>query len=226
MVSQRSEPIAIVGSGCRFPGGADSPSALWKLLESPRDVSRDISQDRFDTTGYYHPDGSHHGTTNVRQSYLLQEDVRVFDAAFFNISPNEADSIDPQQRLLLETVYEALESGGHTIEALRGSDTAVYVGTMGVDYNDTLLRDLNTIPTYFATGTNRAIISNRVSYFFDWHGPSMTIDTACSSSLIAVHQGVQALRAGESSVTVACGTQVILGPGSSSSLVQPWILKM
>ncbi|KAF7586831.1 hypothetical protein BBP40_008256 [Aspergillus hancockii] len=207
-----SEPIAIVGSGCRFPGGANSPSALWKLLEKPHDVCQGIPKDRFDTTAFYHPDGSHHGTTNVQHAYLLYEDLKVFDTAFFNTSPNEADSIDPQQRLLLETVYEALEAGGHTMEALRGSDTAVYVGTMGVDYNDTLLRDLNTIPTYFATGTNRAIISNRVSYFFDWHGPSMTIDTACSSSLIAVHQGVQALRLGESRVAVACGTQVILGP--------------
>ncbi|KAI4086619.1 MAG: hypothetical protein LQ344_007395 [Seirophora lacunosa] len=212
MLSQPSEPIAVVGSGCRFPGGASSPSALWKLLQNPPDVAQDIPSDRFDTTGYYHPNGSHHGTTNVRQSYFLQDDIRVFDAAFFNISPNEADSIDPQQRLLLETVYEAMESGGHTMEKLRGSDTAVYVGTMGVDYNDTLLRDLNTIPTYFATGTNRAILSNRVSYFFDWHGPSMTIDTACSSSLIAVHQGVQALRTGESRVSMACGTQVLLGP--------------
>ncbi|KAL8913542.1 MAG: hypothetical protein Q9171_001624 [Xanthocarpia ochracea] len=212
MGSQGSEPIAVVGSGCRFPGGASSPSKLWKLLESPPDVAQDIPSDRFDTAGYYHPVGSHHATTNVKQSYFLKEDVRVFDASFFNISPNEADSIDPQQRILLETVYEALEAGGHTMEKLRGSDTAVYVGTMGVDYNDTLLRDLNTIPTYFATGTNRAILSNRVSYFFDWHGPSMTIDTACSSSLIAVHQGVQALRTGESRVAMACGTQVLLGP--------------
>ena len=215
MGSQGSEPIAVVGSGCRFPGGASSPSKLWKLLESPPDVAQDIPSDRFDTAGYYHPVGSHHATTNVKQSYFLKEDVRVFDASFFNISPNEADSIDPQQRILLETVYEALEAGGHTMEKLRGSDTAVYVGTMGVDYNDTLLRDLNTIPTYFATGTNRAILSNRVSYFFDWHGPSMTIDTACSSSLIAVHQGVQALRTGESRVAMACGTQVLLGPGIS-----------
>ncbi|KAI9151431.1 lovastatin nonaketide synthase [Paramyrothecium foliicola] len=207
-----SEPIAIVGSGCRFPGAANSPSALWKLIKTPRDVCQEITPDRFNTKGHYHVDGTHHGTTNVRHAYLLQEDVRVFDAAFFNISPNEADSIDPQQRLLLETVYEALERGGHSIESLSGSDTAVYVGTMGVDYNDTLLRDLSTIPTYFATGTNRAIISNRVSYFFDWHGPSMTIDTACSSSLIAVHQGVQALRTGDTRVAVACGTQMILGP--------------
>ncbi|KAK7961959.1 hybrid NRPS/PKS enzyme [Apiospora aurea] len=212
MVSQAPEPIAIVGSGCRFPGGSSSPSKLWRLIEKPRDVVKEIPPERFDTTGFYHQDGTHHGSTNVRHSYLIQEDLKVFDAAFFNISPNEADSMDPQQRLLLETVYEAMEAGGHTIEALRGSNTAVYVGTMGVDYNDTLLRDLSTIPTYFATGTNRAIISNRVSYFFDWHGPSMTIDTACSSSLIAVHQGVQLLRTGQSRVAVAAGTQVILGP--------------
>ncbi|KAI0487511.1 hypothetical protein F4859DRAFT_525620 [Xylaria cf. heliscus] len=212
MANQKPEPIAIVGSACRFPGGANSPSALWKLLAAPRDLCQDIPKDRFDTARFYHPDGSHHGTTNVRQSYFLEEDVRAFDAAFFNISPNEADSMDPQQRLLLEAVYEALERGGHTLEELRGSDTAVYTGTMSVDYADTGLRDLDTVPKYFATGTNRAIISNRVSYFFDWHGPSMTIDTACSSSLIAVHESVKALRTGESRVAVACGTQVILNP--------------
>ena len=207
-----SEPIAIVGSACRFPGGANSPSALWKLLQRPCDVCVDITEDRFDAAAFYHPDGSHHGTSNVRRSYLLQEDVRVFDAAFFNLSPNEADSMDPQQRILLETVYEALEAGGHTIDALRGSDTAVYAGTMTVDFTDTISRDHNAIPNYFATGTNRAIISNRVSYFFDWHGPSMTIDTACSSSLIALHQSVKTLRTGESRVALACGTQIILNP--------------
>ncbi|KAI1385651.1 uncharacterized protein F4822DRAFT_432506 [Hypoxylon trugodes] len=210
--SNSPEPIAIVGSGCRFPGGTNSPAALWELLENPRDVCQDIPPDRFDTRSFYHANGGHHGTTNVQQAYLLQQDIRVFDAPFFNISPHEADSIDPQQRLLLETVYEALESGGHTLESLRVSDTAVYVGTMGVDYNDMLMRDLDSLPKYAATGTNRAIISNRISYFYDWHGPSMTIDTACSSSLIAVHQGVQTLRARESRVAVACGTQVILGP--------------
>lgn len=212
MFAEQPEPIAIVGSACRFPGGASSPAALWKLLESPCDVATDIPNDRFNLKGYYHPNGSHHGTTNVRQSYLLQEDLRLFDASFFTISPNEADSMDPQHRLLLETVYEALESGGHRIESLRGSDTAVYTGTMAVDYNDTVLRDLSTVPTYFATGANRAIISNRISYFFDWHGPSMTIDTACSSSLIAVHQGIKSLRTGESKTVLACGTQVILNP--------------
>lgn len=214
MSTEKFEPIAIVGSACRFPGGAHSPAALWKLLESPRDVATDIPEDRFDLRGFYHPDGNHHGTTNVRQSYLLQEDLREFDSTFFNISPNEADSIDPQHRLLLETVYEALESGGHRIESLRGSDTAVYTGTMSVDFLDSWTRDPDAMPRYLATGVNRAILSNRVSYFFDWHGPSMTIDTACSSSLVALHQGVHTLRLGESRVALACGTQVILNPES------------
>ena len=212
--SQRPEPIAIVGSGCRFPGGSNSPSSLWELLQNPRDIRKEIPPDRFDVRGCYHPDAAHHGTTNVQHSYLL-EDVRAFDAGFFNISRKEADSIDPQQRMLMETVYEALESGGHTIEALRNTDTAVYVGVMGLDYENIIMRDLDSVPTYAATGISRAILSNRISYFFDWHGPSLTIDTACSSSLIAVHQGVQALRTGESHMAVACGTTTILGAGTS-----------
>jgi hybrid polyketide synthase/nonribosomal peptide synthetase ACE1 len=120
------EPIAIVGSGCRFPGGSSTPSKLWELLKEPRDVLSEIPSSRFNAKNFYHPDGLHHGTTNVKHSYLLSEDYRRFDAAFFNIKPIEADSIDPQRRLLLETVYEALEAGGMKMEALRGSDTAVY----------------------------------------------------------------------------------------------------
>lgn len=212
MSTQKSEPIAVVGSACCFPGGADSPAALWNLLKSPRNVAKDIPDDRFHVDAFYHPDGAHHGSSNVRQAYLVDRDIRLFDSSFFNISPNEADSMDPQHRLLLETVFEALESGGHQIESLRGSDTSVYTGTMNVDYHDTWNRDPDTTPRYLATGVNRAIISNRVSYFFDWHGPSMTIDTACSSSLVAVHQAVQSLRSGESQMSLACGTQVILNP--------------
>jgi hybrid polyketide synthase/nonribosomal peptide synthetase ACE1 len=163
--------------------------------------------------GWYHRDGDHHGTSNVLHSYTLEEDLTKFDANFFGISAGEAESIDPQQRLLLETVYEALEAGGHTIQSLRGSDTAVYVGVMGGDHKTSLLRDANSIPTYFATGTSRAILSNRISYFFDWRGPSMTIDTACSSSMIAVHNAVQALQSNDSRVSIACGSTLLLGPG-------------
>jgi hybrid polyketide synthase / nonribosomal peptide synthetase ACE1 len=189
---QDREPIAVVGAACRFPGGANSPSKLWQLLSEPRDVLRDLS-DRFASSKFYHKNGKHHGTTNVKKAYLLEEDHRVFDAAFFNITPREAEAIDPQQRLLLETVYEALEYGGFTMETLHGSNTSVFAGVMTADYYDVQMRDLNTMPEYMATGNSRSIISNRVSYFFDWNGPSMTIDTACSSSLVAVHLAVQSL---------------------------------
>ncbi|KAJ5579632.1 uncharacterized protein N7459_005617 [Penicillium hispanicum] len=206
------EPIAIVGSGCRFPGDAISPSKLWELLKHPRDVLTEIPNSRFNSKAFYHPDGSHHGTTNVRHSYLLSEDHRLFDAQFFGTKPVEANSIDPQQRLLLETVYESLEAAGIPVERLQGSNTGVYVGLMTNDYADLLGRDVQSFPTYFASGTARSILSNRISYFFDWHGPSMTIDTACSSSLIALHQAVQSIRARESNVAVVAGTNLLLGP--------------
>ncbi|KAI1170868.1 putative hybrid NRPS/PKS enzyme [Nemania sp. FL0916] len=207
-----SEPIAIIGTGIRFPGGCDNPSKLWELLRQPRDLLKEIPESRFSLDAFYHPQNHHHGTSNVRHSYFLDEDLRQFDAQFFAIKPTEANSIDPQQRLLLETVYEGLESAGLSIRQLRGSDTAVYVGVMSADFTDMIGRDTETFPTYFATGTARSILSNRLSYFFDWHGPSMTIDTACSSSLIAMHQAVQTLRSGESSVAVVAGSNLILGP--------------
>ncbi|KAJ0385182.1 hypothetical protein COL922a_006852 [Colletotrichum nupharicola] len=208
----QNEPIAIIGTGCRFPGSCDSPSKLWELLENPRDLLKEIPDDRFSADGFYHPQNSHHGTSNVRHSYLLDEDLRTFDAQFFGSKAIEASSIDPQQRLLMETVYEALESAGLSVKRLQGSDTAVYVGVMSADFTEMLARDIEKYPTYFATGTARSILSNRLSYFFDWHGPSMTIDTACSSSLIALHQAVQVLRSGQSRVAVAAGSNLILGP--------------
>ncbi|KAI9693988.1 MAG: putative Hybrid PKS-NRPS biosynthetic cluster [Bathelium mastoideum] len=208
-----NEPIAIVGSACRFPGESSSPSKLWDLLRQPRDVLKEMPIERFSVDGYYHPDNMHHGTSNVRHSYLLDEDVRLFDARFFGIKPVEANSIDPQQRLLLETVYEGIEAAGLKMKEMQGSQTAVYVGLMSADYADMLGDDKENMPTYFATGTARSIASNRVSYFFDWHGPSMTIDTACSSSLVAVHQAVQVLRSGDGTdVAVAAGVNLLLSP--------------
>ncbi|KAJ5260988.1 hypothetical protein N7478_011583 [Penicillium angulare] len=191
MVQSQPEPIAIVGSGCRFPGSSSSPSALWKLLQKPRDVSKEPPNERFELKGYYLPKGTHHGTTNVQRAYMLDEDVGAFDATFFNISPNEAESIDPQQRLLMGVVYEALESGGHRIDTLRGSDTAVYVGTMSVDYSDIILRDINSMPTYFSTGTSRAILAN------PW--------LRCTK--VFNHFGQE-----ESRVAIAGGTELLLGP--------------
>jgi acyl transferase domain-containing protein len=120
--------------------------------------------------------------------------------------------MDPQQRILMEVVYEGIESAGYTIDGLRGSQTGVFVGQMTDDFHDLLYRDVENIPQYAGSGASRAIVANRVSYFFDWHGPSMNIDTACSSSLVATHQAVQALRNGESGLAVAAGVNLILGP--------------
>lgn len=120
--------------------------------------------------------------------------------------------MDPQQRILLETVYEATENAGLRLEDMRGSDTSAYIGVMGDDYHDMMLKDLDSVPMYLSTGTARSILSNRVSYFFDWRGPSMTIDTACSSSLVALHQAAQSLQTGIFRVSMAAGTNLILGP--------------
>ena len=182
---EKNEPIAVVGTGCRFPGGSSNPSKLWELLEKPVDVLSRI--DRFNAENFYHPNGHHHGASNVRDAYLLSEDPKTFDAQFFNISASEADNIDPQHRLLLESVYEGLESAGISLESLQGSPTAVYVGVMCDDYTDVLYNDGEAIPTYAATGSARSILSNRISYFFDWHGPSMTVSCqilCCSATTL------------------------------------------
>ena len=212
-----AEPIAIIGAGCRFPGGADTPSKLWSLINHPRDLSRKPSASRFNIDPFYHPVGTHHGTTNATKSYWLEDDgrsnVALFDAGFFNIQPGEVEAMDPQQRLLMEVVYDSLCAAGQPMEKLRGSDTAVYVGSMCDDYNTMLTRDWETLPRYTATGLERGILANRISYFFDWHGPSLSIDTACSSSLVALDHAVQTIRSGRSKVAVAAGTSLILSPG-------------
>ncbi|TDZ16978.1 Polyketide synthase-nonribosomal peptide synthetase [Colletotrichum orbiculare MAFF 240422] len=206
------EPIAIVGIGCRFPGSANSPSKLWDVLRSPRDLAKRIPKQRWNLDKFYHPTGSHHGTTNVTESYFFDEgdDIRYFDTNFFGVGAAEAEAMDPQHRMLLEVVYEAMEQGGFPLSSLQNSDTAVYVGMMCTDYNITLGLDSTFIPQYTATGVSPSNASSRISYYFNWHGPSMTIDTACSSSLVAVHQAVDHLRTGRSRVATACGTNLMI----------------
>ncbi|XWW93079.1 hypothetical protein V2A60_001007 [Cordyceps javanica] len=153
-----AEPIAVIGTACRFPGSSDTPSKLWELLKEPRDlVSKVSARRRWHPNAFYHSEPEHHGTTNVQTSYFLEEDPADFDNAFFNIQPSECDAIDPQQRMLMETVYDSLCAAGHTIEQLRGSSTAVIVGTMCDDWSGILYKDCETIPRYSATAVHIAI---------------------------------------------------------------------
>lgn len=207
------EPIAIVGTACRFPGSASSPAKLWELLRNPTDVRSDFEVGKLNLSSFYHPNGDHHGSTNVaNKSYLLDDDHGNFDASFFNINPAEADGMDPQQRILLETTYEAFERAGYTLEQMQGSSTAVFVGVMTSDFHDIQSRDLDTIGRWHATGTAPSILANRISYCFNLKGPSMSINTACSSSLVALHQAVQCIRNGESNTAIVGGVNLILDP--------------
>ncbi|KAK4035108.1 hypothetical protein C8A01DRAFT_48664 [Parachaetomium inaequale] len=207
-----SEPIAVVGTGCRFAGGVTTPSRLWQLLADPTDLTQEVPAERFNIKAFYHPDGEYHGTTNSPKAYFIKQDHRVFDAGFFNISPKEAEAIDPQQRMLLEVVYEALESAGYTLQQYAGEKVAVFAGLMTGDYDTLSQRDELDTSQYYATGNARSILSNRISYFFNFQGPSMTIDTACSSSLVALHQAVLSLRSGECKMACVAGANLILTP--------------
>ncbi|PTB61706.1 polyketide synthase [Trichoderma citrinoviride] len=207
------EPIAVIGSGCRFPGASSSPSKLWELLQQPRDALKEFDPERLNLSRFHHKSGDTHGATDVgNKSYLLEEDTRLFDAAFFGISPVEAAGMDPQQRILLEAVYEAFESAGMTLDELRGSFTSVHVGCMTSDWANIQARDTETVPKYNATGSANSILSNRISYIFDLKGPSETIDTACSSSLVALHNAARGLLNGDCNAAVVAGVNLILDP--------------
>lgn len=214
-----SEPVALIGSSCRFAGGVTSPQRLSTLLSNPPDLSRPVPPTRFSAHGFSHPDAEYHGTTNSARGYWLDQDHRAFDAHFFHIPPKEAEAIDPQQRMLLEVTYEALESAGYYHPQQQkhaggggGGDVGVYVGVMTCDYDTLSARDDLNTSRYVATGNARSMLSSRLSYFFDFRGASMTIDAACSSSLVALHQGVQSVRSGESVMACVAGVNLMLTP--------------
>ena len=141
-------------------------------VEESNNLSREIPLERFNVDSFYHKTGSNHGTTNVRRAYMLSEDISQFNHQIFSITPDQAAAIDPQQRLLLEVTYEAVESLGYTIEKLNGSDTAVFIGMMNNDYLVQQALDVDFSPKHNATGVANSNVSSRISYFFDWHGPS------------------------------------------------------
>jgi acyl transferase domain-containing protein len=204
--------IAIIGYACRLPGDVSSPTDLWELCTRKRSGWSSIPKDRFASEAFHHPNPSKVGAFNPGGGYFLQDDISCFDAPFFNITAQEAISMDPQQRLLLECSYEAIESAGLPKETLSGRNVGVFVGGNFADYELHNVRDVETIPMYQATGCAPSLQSNRISYYFDFRGPSFTVDTACSSSLVALHAAVQSLRSGESTEALVAGCRLNIVP--------------
>lgn len=206
-----ADKIAIVGVACRFPGDVASLDDYWRVLSEGRDVVTEVGEDRFGAAFYQHPKRKEPGKSVTFAAGMLS-DVENFDAAFFGISPREAEQLDPQQRLLLELSWEALENGGQVPEQLSGSDCAVYVGIASTDYLNRRVDDPASMDAYTMTGNTASVASNRISYIYNLHGPSVSVDTACSSSLVAIHHACQAIRSGESSMAIAGGVNMLLHP--------------
>lgn len=208
--SMVTEPVAIIGMACRFPG-ASSPAELWQLLRGGVDAVTEIPADRWNADRFYDEDASVPGKMNTRWGGFLER-IDYFDAHFFRVSPREAPHLDPQQRMLMEVTWEALEDAGQVPGNLAGTSTGVFIGIMGSDYADTPMNDPLLVNFYTVTGHSRGIAANRLSHFFDFRGPSMSVDTACSSSLVATNLACRSLWSGESTLALAGGANVILSP--------------
>ncbi|MEM9567852.1 MAG: type I polyketide synthase, partial [Cyanobacteria bacterium P01_E01_bin.34] len=210
--AKQSEPIAIIGMGCRFPGDADSPEAFWELLKNSTDAITQVTADRWSVQDYYDPDPDSPGKMYTRSAGFLKQ-VDRFDSQFFGIAPREANSLDPQQRLLLEVTWEALENSGIAPQQLQGSRTGTFIGIGQNDYAQVQdFSDPTVIDVYSASGNGFSFASGRLSYILGLRGPNLAIDTACSSSLVAIHYACQSLRKGECEQAIAGGVQLILSP--------------
>ncbi|TQN73576.1 Highly reducing polyketide synthase alt5 [Colletotrichum shisoi] len=213
-----SMPIAIIGIGGRFPGDATNPEKLWDMVSNGRHAMTEIPKSRFNIDAFYHPYAERQGSMNVRGGHFLKDDVSAFDAPFFAITPKEAHAMDPQQRMALEVSYESLENAGIRIEDIAGTSMGCYMASFTRDYSSLRAHDPEDLPLYEATGNGSTLISNRVSWYFDLRGPSLSLDTACSSSLVALHLACQSLRTGETETALVGGTNLILMPEMQLSM--------
>ena len=175
-------PIAVIGIGCRLPGGVTDLDSFWEMMVEGRSGWGEVPADRWNAESFYHPNNEMIQSLNAKSGYFLKQDISAFDPMFFNLMGHEAHGVDPQQRILLETTFEALENAGISRQSLKNSDTSVYVGVYGRDYDRMGYKDLSEITKIHTTGVGEAIISNRISYVFDLKGASMTIDTGCVSA--------------------------------------------
>ena len=216
---KRQSPVAVIGVGCRFPGGCDSPELFWELLARGGDAVGEIPRSRWDVDRFYDPDPDAPGKMYTRCGAFLGG-VSEFDASFFAITPREAESLDPQQRLLLEVSWEALENAGLDIRKLRGSQTGIFVGQTNYDYFEAQVHsgDVRRITPHSGSGVMASIASGRLSYFYDFRGPSLTVDTACSSSLVSLHLAVESLERHEADLALAGGVNLLLSPAGYVAL--------
>jgi acyl transferase domain-containing protein len=206
-----ADPIAVVGMGCRLPGGADTPDRFWLLLLEGVETVREVPPDRWNVAPWYDPDLATPGKSATKAGSFLDR-IDAFDAGYFGIPPREAERMDPQQRLLLEVASEALEDAGLTQPQLAGSRTGVFIASYHNDYAQLQYADVEAIDLRTLTGTLHSVLANRLSHFLDLHGPSVSIDTACSASLVAVHLACQSLRMGESDIAITGGVSLIIAP--------------
>ncbi|ACC81788.1 beta-ketoacyl synthase N-terminal-like domain-containing protein [Nostoc punctiforme] len=222
----KKEPIAIVGMGCRFPGGADNPEAFWQLLRDGVDAIIDIPGDRWDTAAYYDPNPDTPGKIYTRKGGCLSDRLDSFEPQFFGISATEAKSLDPQQRLLLEVAWEALENANQSPEKLFNSLTGVFLGICSNDYNNMIWQTggATQVDAFCATGNALSVAAGRLSYFLGLKGPSLAVDTACSSSLVALHLACQHLRNQECHLALVGGVHLLLSPETSVAFARTKML--
>ncbi|KAM0794237.1 reducing type I polyketide synthase [Usnea florida] len=207
------ESLAVVGLSLRFPQDATSPESLWKMLMEGRCAMGEVPEDRWKLASFYHPDGERKDCIPARGGHFLDEDISAFDAPFFSISPAEAAALDPQQRLLLETSYRALENAGIPLDKVRGSKTSVFTGSFTNDYLHINTKDTERGSNYDAVGLSSfAMLANRLSWFFNFSGPSVNLDSACSSSLTALDLACQCLRNGDAAMALVAGCNLVFNP--------------